>query len=216
MGDDMETEKIKLSQAVIVEGKYDKIKLSSILDAVIITTDGFGIYKDKEKLGLIRCFAQKSGIIILTDSDGAGFQIRNHIKGAIKNGKIYNVYIPDIFGKEKRKEKPSKEGKLGVEGISAQVLRDAFAKAGIIGGENSDNISKGEKSEPITKELLLDMGFIGGKNSAEMRKELQKELSLPERLSAKALLDVLNALCARDEFIKAAYKIKNRNDRDGH
>ena len=122
---------ITVKQPIIVEGKYDKIKLQSVVDGLIITTDGFHIYKDKEKLGLIRAFAEKTGVIILTDSDGAGFQIRNHLKGCIKNGRIYNVYIPDIFGKEKRKDKPSKEGKLGVEGIDTDILLRAFEEAGI-------------------------------------------------------------------------------------
>ena len=111
---------LHIEQAVIVEGKYDKIKLSSILDAVIITTNGFSVMKNKEKLEIIRFYAQNKGIIILTDSDSAGFKIRNYLKGAIKNGKIINVYVPDIFGKEKRKAAPSKEGKLGVEGIDKE------------------------------------------------------------------------------------------------
>ena len=123
---------IKLKQAVIVEGKYDKIKLGSILDAVIITTDGFGIFKDKEKTELIRSLAQTCGVIILTDSDSAGFKIRNHIKGCVKDGKVVNVFIPEITGKEKRKEKPSAEGLLGVEGVSREVLEKALNDAGII------------------------------------------------------------------------------------
>ena len=130
---------IKIEQAIIVEGKYDKIKLSSIVNAVIIVTNGFGIFKDEEKLELIRYYARKTGIIILTDSDSAGFQIRNHIKGAVKNGKIYNVYIPDIMGKEKRKVKPSAEGKLGVEGVEKKIILKAFENAGITASESSDN-----------------------------------------------------------------------------
>ena len=122
---------IKIKEAVIVEGKYDKIKLSSIIDTVIITTEGFRIFKNPEKLSLIRYYAQKTGVIILTDSDSAGFKIRGFLKGAIGKGKITNVYIPDIFGKEKRKENFSAEGKLGVEGIPADIIRDAFRKAGI-------------------------------------------------------------------------------------
>ena len=123
---------IKVKQAVIVEGKYDKIKLSSIIDGLIITTDGFSIFKDKEKTALIRRLAENQGIIILTDSDSAGFKIRNYIRGCTQKGKITNIYIPDIFGKEKRKAVPSKEGKLGVEGVSTDILKDAFEKAGIV------------------------------------------------------------------------------------
>lgn len=122
---------IKINEAIIVEGKYDKIKLSSIVDAVIIVTNGFGIFRDREKLELIRYYAQKTGIIILTDSDSAGRKIRGYIKGAVKNGRIINVYIPDVFGKEKRKEKPSAEGKLGVEGIDVKTLVSAFEKSGV-------------------------------------------------------------------------------------
>ncbi|MDE6725172.1 MAG: toprim domain-containing protein, partial [Ruminiclostridium sp.] len=126
---------IKVKQAVIVEGKYDKIKLSSVIDGLIITTDGFSVFKNKEKINLIRKLAENQGIIILTDSDSAGFKIRNYIKGCTQKGNITNIYIPDIFGKEKRKTTPSKEGKLGVEGIPIDVLKDAFEKADI----NSEN-----------------------------------------------------------------------------
>ncbi len=195
---------IKLKQAVIVEGKYDKIKLQSVVDAVIITTDGFSIYKDKEKMELIRAFAQKDGIVILTDSDGAGFQIRNHLKSCIGNGKIYNIYIPDIFGKEKRKEKPSKEGKLGVEGIPSEILIAAFEKAGISTGEKAE-------TNPVTREQLFDDGFIGMPNSSELRKKLIKELSLPERLTTNSLLDVLNSLIGYEEYKKAVNKIKEQS-----
>lgn len=195
---------IKLKQAVIVEGKYDKIKLQSVVDAVIITTDGFSIYKDKEKMKLIRAFAQKDGVVILTDSDGAGFQIRNHLKSCIGNGKIYNIYIPDIFGKEKRKEKPSKEGKLGVEGIPTEILIAAFEKAGITADENAE-------TNPVTREQLFDDGFIGMPNSSEMRKKLIKELSLPERLTTNSLLDVLNSLIGYEEYKKAVIKIKEQS-----
>ena len=128
---------IKINEAIIVEGKYDKIKLCSIVDAVIIVTGGFGIFKDAEKLELIRYYAEKTGVIILTDSDSAGRRIRGYIKGAIKNGTVKNVYIPDVFGKEKRKVKPSAEGKLGVEGIDGATLLAAFEKAGITAAERS-------------------------------------------------------------------------------
>lgn len=193
--------RIKVKQPIVVEGKYDKIKLESLVDGLIITTEGFGIYKNTEKLSLIRAFAQKDGVIILTDSDGAGFQIRNHLKSCIGGGKIINIYIPDIFGKEKRKEKPSKEGKLGVEGVDPDILRKAFLDAGVF--------SEKEKNEPwIDKARLFDDGLAGGANSAELRKKLASELSLPERISANALLEVLNRLYKEEQYLIALKKIK--------
>ena len=193
--------KIHINQPIIVEGKYDKIKLESLVDGLIITTDGFRIYKDKEKLSLIRAFAMNGGVIVLTASDGAGFQIRNHLKSCIGNGKITNIYIPDIFGKEKRKEKPSKEGKLGVEGIDAEILRKAFLEAGVL--------SDSEPKEPwLTKADLLDDGLTGGENSALLRKKLAAELSLPEHISVNALMEVLNRLYDRERYNNALKKIK--------
>ena len=193
--------KIHINQPIIVEGKYDKIKLESLVDGLIITTDGFRIYKDKEKLSLIRAFAMNGGVIVLTDSDGAGFQIRNHLKSCMGNGKITNIYIPDIFGKEKRKEKPSKEGKLGVEGIDAEILRKAFLEAGVL--------SDSEPKEPwLTKADLLDDGLTGGENSTLLRKKLAAELSLPEHISVNALIEVLNRLYDRECYENAMIKIK--------
>lgn len=194
---------LKIKQAIVVEGKYDKIKLSSFVDAVIIVTNGFGIFKDKEKLELIKYYAQKTGIIILTDSDRAGFIIRNHIKGAVKNGKIQNVYIPDIFGKEKRKVSPSAEGKLGVEGIEKNILIKAFEKAGIATQETE---KKSEK--PITKTDLFVLGLSGGKNSVELRRKLLNELNLPSLLSANSMLEVLNTMLSFQELEEKVKKIK--------
>ena len=191
---------IHLKQAVIVEGKYDKIKLSSIVDAMIITTEGFRIYKDKEKMALIEALAEKSGIIILTDSDSAGFRIRNHIKNCVKKGKVYNIYIPDIFGKEKRKTEPSKEGKLGVEGIPKKTLLEAFEKAGIFSEEILRN-------EIVTKAMLYDDGLIGQDNSAEKRRILLKELGLPEKLSTNGLIEILNSAYTFEEYQNAIDKI---------
>lgn len=184
---------IKLEQAVIVEGKYDKIKLSSIIDAVIITTNGFNIFKDTEKLELIRLYAQKTGIIIMTDSDSAGFTIRNHIKGAVKNGKIINVYIPDIMGKEKRKIKPSAEGKLGVEGVEKKIILEALEKAGVTAAESVER-------ERITKTDLYMLGLSGGKNSSELRKKLLAHLKLPSLLSPNSMLEALNTLMSLEEL----------------
>ena len=199
-----DNKKITVKQPVIVEGKYDKIKLESVIDGLILTTDGFRIYKDKEKTALRRAFAEKVGVIILTDSDGAGFQIRNHLKGCIKNGKIYNVYIPDIFGKEKRKDKPSKEGKLGVEGIDTEILLSAFEKAGIF----SEN--EGE-AQWLTRADMLDDGLIGLPDSSQLRKRLTSELKLPERLSTAALMEVLNRLYTRESYEAVLNKIKEEN-----
>lgn len=186
---------IKIKQAIIVEGKYDKIRLSSLVDAVIIPTGGFAIYKDKEKQELIRTLAAGNGIIILTDSDSAGFQIRSHLRNIVKQGEIINVYIPDVFGKERRKAQPSKQGKLGVEGMTTEVLLEAFRKAGVIADEAAP------KSDPITKSDLMDMGLIGGENSAIMRTELQRSLGLPELLSSNMLIEILNVMYTREEFL---------------
>ena len=196
---------IKIEQAIIVEGKYDKIKLSSIVNAVIIVTNGFGIFKDEEKLELIRYYARKTGIIILTDSDSAGFQIRNHIKGAVKNGKIYNVYIPDIIGKEKRKVKPSAEGKLGVEGVEKKIILKAFENAGITASESSDN-----SIPEITKTDLYMLGLSGGNNSSILRKKLLAYLKLPSLLSANSMLEVMNTMMSYDELKEIMDKIQSR------
>lgn len=185
---------LHIEQAVIVEGKYDKIKLSSILDAVIITTNGFSVMKNKEKLEIIRFYAQNKGIIILTDSDSAGFKIRNYLKGAIKNGKIINVYVPDIFGKEKRKAAPSKEGKLGVEGIDKEIILDAFKKAGVI------SYDKDADNDPITRIDLYECGLSGGENSSEKRKVILQQLGMPQLLTTTGMLEILNTMMSRSEF----------------
>ena len=189
-------ERLKIDMPVIVEGRYDKIKLEAVIDGIIITTDGFGIYRNKRKRALIRRYAEKTGIVILTDSDGAGFQIRNSLKSCIGSGRAVNIYIPDVFGKERRKARPSKEGKLGVEGIDIATLRKAFEDAGVIGG-----------SEPrtawIDKARLFDDGLSGGERSAELRHALCEKLGLPERMSAKALLEALNTLYTENDYITA-------------
>lgn len=188
---------IKVDQIIIVEGRYDKIKLSSLIDGIIIETDGFGIFKNKEKQKLIRKLAETKGIVILTDSDSAGFVIRNFITSIVPKEYITNVYIPDIFGKEKRKDSPSKEGKLGVEGVSADVLKEAFKKAGI-GISNSKITEK----KVITTVDLYDDGLIGGADSKQKRAALLKKLELPERMSTKAMLDILNTFLTYDEYKK--------------
>ena len=188
-------EKIKIEQAVIVEGKYDKIKLSNIIDAFIIETNGFGIFKDKEKLAFIKKLADERGIIILTDSDHAGFMIRNHLSSAIPKEKITNVYIPDIHGKEKRKSAPSKEGKLGVEGMSREILLEALKKANI----NCQSINK---ENSITNFDLFELGLSGTPNAKQNKKELLKKLELPEFLSTSALLSCINNMMTREQFIE--------------
>lgn len=192
---------IKIEQAVIVEGKYDKIKLSSIIDAVIISTNGFNIFKDTEKIELIRYFAEKTGIIILTDSDSAGFTIRSHIKGAVKKGKIINVYIPDIMGKEKRKNKPSSEGKLGVEGVEKKIILEAFEKAGV-------TASSALECEKITKADLFELGLNGRNNSSELRRKLLNYLKLPSLLSSNSMLEVLNTMLNLEELKEIMFKIE--------
>lgn len=186
---------IKIKQAIIVEGKYDKITLSSLVDAVIISTNGFSIYKDEEKKALIQALAEKTGIVILTDSDSAGFQIRSHLRNIVKKGEIINVYIPDIFGKERRKAKPSKQGKLGVEGMSQNVLLEAFQKAGVFADEAAP------KRELITKADLMNMGLIGCDNAAEKRAAFQKKLGLPELLSANMLIEILNVMFTKEDLL---------------
>ena len=195
---------IKLKQAVIVEGKYDKIKLSSIIDTLIIETDGFQIFKDKEKLGYIRLLAETRGVIIMTDSDSAGFLIRSHLVGSVKDGEIINVYIPDIKGREKRKEKDSADGLLGVEGMSEEVILSALSAAGVTG----DKTDKTEPTRRVTKADLYDDGLSGGKNSKGLRERLLLELGLPKRISANAIPKALEYLVTYDQYKKAVDKIK--------
>ena len=188
---------IKVKEAVIVEGKYDKIKLSNLLDALIIETNGFGIYKDKERLNFIRNLAKERGLIIITDSDHSGFQIRNFIANCAKNGSVKHIYIPDVYGKERRKLQPSKEGKLGVEGISDEILIRLF----------SDNGIKYESSQPremITNYDLFEMGISGTPDAGKKKKKLLKQLELPEFLSTNSLLSCLNSMMSKAEFKKLA------------
>lgn len=188
---------IKLKQTIIVEGKYDKIKLDSFIDALIIPTNGFGIFKDKEKRELISKLANENGIIIMTDSDSAGMIIRNHIKGFVQDGNITNVFIPDILGKEKRKSIYSKEGKLGVEGISVEILTKCLENAGV-NVENSNETP--ENSWEIKKSDLYEDGFLGCDNSSQKREILLKRLGLPCRLSTNDLIEILGRICSKNEY----------------
>lgn len=185
---------IKLDRVIIVEGKYDKIKLSSIFDATIIATDGFAIFKDKEKMDMIRILAKKKGLLVLTDSDSAGFKIRSYIRGCIPKEQVVHAYIPDLFGKEKRKKEPSKEGKLGVEGVPVQVILDALNKAGVQFSNTELPIRK------ITKTDLYEAGLSGTSDSRRNRLSFLKFLELPERISSNALLEVLNSMMDYEEY----------------
>lgn len=185
---------IKLKEVVIVEGKYDKIKLSSILDANIITTDGFAIFKDREKQNYLKRLGEKNGAVIITDSDSAGLIIRNFLKNIISENKIKNVYIPEISGKEKRKKEASKEGLLGVEGLSAKILEESLSRFGI-------TETKSEKTgAEITQTDFFDDGLIGKENSAEKRRKLCEILKLPHNLSKNSLLKALNELISYEEY----------------
>lgn len=196
---------MKLDQVVIVEGKYDKIKLSSLLDACIIETNGFGIFKDPEKLELIRRLAQSKGIVIVTDSDSAGFLIRHYIQSAVPKEQIKNVYIPEILGKEKRKSKPSKAGTLGVEGIEQKELIKAFERAGVFCEKTAP---QKENVRWITKADFYEDGLSGKTDSAAKRQKLLKELNLPGGLSANALLPVLNSLMSYEEYRELISKLE--------
>lgn len=180
---------VKIRQAILVEGRYDKNTLSQIVDAPILETSGFGIFKDKKQMDLLRRVAQKRGLIVFTDSDGAGFVIRNHIKSAIDGKYLLHAYIPDIPGKEKRKSAPGKEGKLGVEGMTPEIILEALRRAGAtVDGED------GKTHWGITKQDMVELGLSGGADSSIRRKELLKKLNLPEHMSANALLQALNLL----------------------
>ena len=191
---------ISIKEAIIVEGKYDKMRLKSAVDATIIETNGFRIFKDKEKVNLIKQLAQKQGIIILTDSDSAGFLIRNHLRGIVPQEQIKNAYIPQIKGKEKRKDHPSKEGALGVEGVDEDIILKALQNAGAVCGK--------ENQELITKTDLYNLGLTGGEKSKILRTALLKQLKLPQYMSAKAMLEVLNTVTTPKELYTLVEKIK--------
>ena len=184
-------------EVIVVEGRYDKNTLSQVVDAVIIETSGFGIFNDAEKRKLLQTMAEARGLIVLTDSDGAGFVIRNYIKGCVDPKLVKHAYIPDVYGKERRKSAPSREGKLGVEGMKPQVLLDALRRAGATFDDEEN-----KKSAPrISKADMYARGLSGREGSAEKRTQLIRQLGLPERLTADGLLDVLNATMSREEFL---------------
>ena len=198
---------LKIREAIVVEGRYDKNTLAQIVDAPILETKGFGLFKDPKQLELLRSVAKKRGLIVLTDSDGAGFVIRNHIKSAIAAKYLKHAYIPDVAGKEKRKAAPGKEGKLGVEGMSPEVLLAALKNAGAtIEGE-----SMAQENDQITKQDFVEFGLSGGPNASERRKRLQNRLHLPEHMSANALLQALNLLLSREELAEIVREWDNKN-----
>lgn len=186
---------VKIREAIVVEGRYDKNTLSQIVEAPILETSGFGIFKDKAQMALLRRVAETRGLIVFTDSDGAGFVIRNHIKSAIPGKYLKHAYIPDIYGKEKRKATPGKEGKLGVEGMKPEIILDALRKAGAtIEGEEKGSVNA------ITKQDLMELGLSGGADAGEKRKKLLKKLNLPQHMSANAMLQALNLLYSLQEL----------------
>ena len=194
-------EKIKISEVIIVEGKYDKIRLSSVIDGYILQTDGFRIFADKDKQAMIRRLAASRGVLVLTDSDGAGMVIRNHLNSILPKEQVRHAYIPDIFGKERRKAHPSKEGKLGVEGMSAEVLRAALHRAGVgMGAVHTEPV--------ITKQDLFEDGLSGGAGSAALRKRLLNMLQLPENLTANAMLQAMNGFMTREEYRASVAQLK--------
>ena len=195
----------KIKEVIVVEGRYDKNTLSQVVDATIVTLGGFSVFNDREKLAFLRRLADKQGLIVLTDSDGAGFVIRNYLKGALPKELVKQAYIPDIYGKERRKRTPGKEGKLGVEGMKPDVLLAALARAGatFLDEENGT----GAAGEPITKADLFELGLTGGPDSAAKRQAILRELELPEHLTANGLLEALNLLYSRESFLEFAKKL---------
>lgn len=198
---------VKIREAIVVEGRYDKNTLSQVVDAPIFETNGFGIRKDKAQMDLLRRVAEQRGLIVFTDSDGAGFVIRNFLKGAIPAKYLKHAYIPDIPGKERRKSAPGKEGKLGVEGMTPEILLSCLKRAGAtILGEDTPT------EQPITKQDLFDLGLSGGANASEKRKKLMKKLALPEHLSPNGLLQALSLLYTREELTALAAQLETEHD----
>ena len=197
---------VKIKEAIVVEGRYDKNTLAQIVDAPVLETSGFGIFKDKEQMALLRRVAQSRGLIVFTDSDGAGFVIRNHIKSAIEPQYLKHAYIPDIYGKERRKSAPGKEGKLGVEGMRPEIIIEALRRAGAtIEGQSSTNTTA------ITKQDMMVLGLSGCADSGTKRLALINKLDLPQHMSANALLQALNLLCTVDELKDLVHELENEN-----
>lgn len=198
---------VKIKEAIVVEGRYDRNTLSQIVDATIFETNGFGIFKNKEQMALLRTVAQKRGLIVLTDSDGAGFVIRNHLKSAIPGAYLKHAYIPDIAGKEKRKAAPGKEGKLGVEGMRPEVILEALRAC----GATFDDETQDSPRTAITKQDFVELGLSGGTDSSVKRLCVQKMMNLPEHMSANALLQALNLLMTADELRNLVTTLEKKN-----
>ncbi len=189
----------RVAEVIVVEGKYDKNTLSQTVDASIVTLEGFAAFHDREKLSFLRRLAEKRGLIVLTDSDGAGFVLRNFLKGSLPSGRVRHAYIPDIPGKERRKRAPGREGKLGVEGMRPEILLDALRRAG---ATFLDEQTRPPDGEPLTMTDFFECGLSGAPDSAARRRALLRRLSLPEKLNARGLLDALNLLYDREQFYK--------------
>lgn len=198
---------VKIKEAIVVEGRYDRNTLSQIVDATIFETNGFGIFKNKEQMALLRTVAQKRGLIVLTDSDGAGFVIRNHLKSAIPGAYLKHAYIPDIAGKEKRKAAPGKEGKLGVEGMRPEVILEALRAC----GATFDDETQDSPRTAITKQDFVELGLSGGTDSSVKRLCVQKAMNLPEHMSANALLQAVNLLMTADELRNLITMLEKKN-----
>ena len=199
--------KPRIREVIVVEGRYDHNTLAQVVDATVVELGGFAVFHDAEKLALLRRLAETRGLILLTDSDGAGFVIRNHLKGALPREKVKQAYIPDIAGKERRKRRPGKEGKLGVEGMTPEILLACLKRAGAtILGEDTP------AEQPITKQDLFDLGLSGGANASEKRKKLMKKLALPEHLSPNGLLQALSLLYTREELTALAAQLETEHD----
>ena len=198
----------KIKEVIVVEGRYDKNTLSQVVDATVVTLGGFAVFNDREKLAFLRRLALERGLIVLTDSDGAGFVIRNYLKGALPRDQVKQAYIPDIHGKERRKRAPGKEGKLGVEGMRPQVLLESLCRAGATFLDEEDQSTA--PKEPITKADLFALGLTGGTGSAARRQALLRQLDLPEHLTPNALLEALNLLYTREAFLKSAESLFSR------
>ena len=197
---------VKIREAIVVEGRYDKNTLLQIVDATIFETSGFGVFHNKKQLDLLRNVAKKRGLIVFTDSDGAGLVIRNYLKGSIPSEFIKHAYIPDVIGKERRKTAPGKEGKLGVEGMKPEVILEALRRAGATFDEEEEHASC-----RITKQDLMDLGLSGGKNAAQKRLELLKKLDFPANMSANSMLQALNFLYSLQELQQILKTLENNN-----
>lgn len=193
---------LKVKEVIVVEGRYDKNTVSQVIDGTVIETSGYGIFSDKEKVELLKKLAEKRGLIILTDSDSAGFMIRGYLKGLLNCKYVKHAYIPDVQGREKRKRIASKEGKLGVEGMNREIIVNSLIRAG---ATFEDEFDTSEKGEPITKSDMYEAGLSGKAGSAERRSKLLHMLELPEHLSPNGLLDVLNVLYSRSDFFDLIY-----------